>query len=82
MLHCLMLQARIHFGSVNSTLSAPERPRQGQQPFQCPLVTYEEATRSEGRLTVRACTAVSAHALSLVAAQAQTVEQSQPDGDW
>ena len=73
-------QAKIHFSSVNNSLTAPEPPRRGGSLHLCPLVAFEEVTRSEGRLVVRQCSAVSAHPLPLVAAQ--TTPQRLPLADW
>ena len=53
---------------MNSSLSFPPQSRDGRQ--ECPLVAFEEMTRSEGRLIVRSCTAVNAHILALVATHA------------
>ena len=73
-------QAKIHFSSVNATLSMPDERRLGAA-HPCPLVVFEEVTRSEGQLGVRACSAVSAHALPLVAALASMQEEGGEEDD-
>ncbi|KAK9807916.1 hypothetical protein WJX73_001801 [Symbiochloris irregularis] len=76
-------KAAIHLGSVNTSLTFPPQSRDGRQ--ECPLVAFEELTRSEGRLMVRSCTAVNAHMLALVAAHAAATppdDDGVEDVDW
>ncbi|KAK9835371.1 hypothetical protein WJX81_005267 [Elliptochloris bilobata] len=74
-------KVRVHASSVNSGLSAPAAPqRRSQAPRPCPLMIFEEVTRTESQLGVRQCTAVNPHVLPLVAAHVRP--QGRRTNDW
>ena len=71
-------KVRIHQASINSSLAVPRPAPRGpgggaagagarRPPNPCPLLVFDEITRSESSLYVRSTTAVNAHALVLTA---------------
>ncbi|BDA50474.1 3'-5' RNA helicase YTHDC2 [Coccomyxa sp. Obi] len=72
-------KVKIHQSSVNCQLDAPQVPKGDPRP--CPIMIFEEVTRTESVLAVRQCTAVNPHVLPLVAAELRLAQQLDSDSD-